>query len=174
MVPGCFVKQPGKVCRFFPFLPPFFHSYIITMYLGSLAAIRSSQGGRRSDALGGCGFCSVAARVAAWGAVYGLPRSAGVVFGPWLLCKAARGGLWSAALGRPCLQVRLSVSGCSRGSQGSGLRCAMLGKHGFRSLAALRSSRERFIVPFPSALFFLFVDTNHVLRLPGCNAKDPG
>ena len=40
--------------------------------------------------------------------------------------------------------------------------------------AALRSSQGRFAVPFPSPLFFLFIDTNYILRVPGCYAKQPG
>ena len=70
LVPGCFAKQPGKVCHSFPFLPPFFHLLILTMYLGSLAATRSSQGGQRSNMLGRRGFQYLAARAAARGAVY--------------------------------------------------------------------------------------------------------
>ena len=58
------------------------------MYLGSLAATQSSQGGLRFR-----GFRSLAARAAARGAVYGVQREEGVVFGPWLLCEAAREGL---------------------------------------------------------------------------------
>ena len=73
--------------------PSFLLLFILTIYLGSLAATQSSQGGQRSAKLGGCGFQSLAARAAARGAVYGVPRSAGVVFGPWLLCKATRDGL---------------------------------------------------------------------------------
>ena len=71
-------------------------------------------------------------------------------------------------------RAQFSVPGCSRGSQGGSLRCAAIGGHGFRSLAALRSSQGRFAVPFPSPLFFLFIDTNYILRVPGCYAKQPG
>ena len=55
--------------------------------------------------------------------MYSLPRSAGTVFGPWLLCDVAREGLLFLSL--------------------------------------------------PSS-FFEFVYTNYVLRLPGCDAKKPG
>ena len=124
-----------------------------------------------------------------------VPHSAGVVFGPWLLCKAARKGFLFRSLPPSFLlfiytnyllrlpgcyakqpggstvcraqRVRFSVPGCSRGSQGGSLGCAAIGWHGFRSLAALRSSQGRFAVPFPSPLFFLFIDTNYILRVPG-------
>ena len=102
------------------------------MYLDSLAAIRSSQGGLQYDVLSGCGFRSVAARMAAWGAVYDLPRSAGVVFGPWLLCKAARG-----------------VSDLPRSA---GPLC----ERGFRSLAARAAARGA-VYGVPRSASVLFV-----------------
>ena len=62
------------------------------MYLGSLAATRSSQGGLRPAALGRHSFQSLVARGAARG---GLRFAAlvGVGFSLWLLCEAAREGL---------------------------------------------------------------------------------
>ena len=71
-------------------------------------------------------------------------------------------------------RARFSVPGCSGGRQGGSLRCAAIGGRGFRSLAALRSSQGRFAVPFPSPPFFLFIDTNSILRVPDCYAKQPG
>ena len=117
LVPGCFAKQPGKVTCSFLFPPTFFCLSILTIYLGSLAAMRSSQGGLRSDTLGRRGFRSLAARVAARGAVYGVPRSAGVVFGAWLLCEAAREGLLFLSLPPSffsliCTNYVLRLSGC--------------------------------------------------------------
>ena len=157
-VPGCFAKQPGKVCRSFSFPSFFFCLLVLTIYLGSLAATQSSQGGLQSAALGR-GFRSLAARVAARVAVCGVPRLAGVVFGPWLLCKAARKGYLFLSLPPSFLlfidtnyllrlpgcyakqpggstvchawRERFSVPGCSRGGQEGGPRCSALGRDGF-------------------------------------------
>ena len=146
LVPGCFEKQPGKVGHSFPFLPPFFRFFILTMYLGSMPTTRSSQGGQLSDVLVRRGFQPLAASAAARGAVYSVQRLARVVFGTWLLCEAARDGLpflslppsffsliyTNSVLRLPgcyakqpgestvlrARRVRFSARGCLRGSQG--------------------------------------------------------
>ena len=117
---------------------------ILTIYLGSLAATRSSQGGLRSATLGG-GFRSLAARAAARRAVYSISCSAGVVFGPWLLCKAARKGFLFFSL--------------SRGLWSAALR------RGFRSLAARVAARRAVYGVLHSA---------GMVFVPGCFAKQPG
>ena len=145
LVPGCFAKQPGKVCHSFPFLPPFFHLLILTMYLGSLDATRSSQGGLRSDMLRRRGFRSLAACAAARGVVYSVPRSAGVVFGPRLLCEAAREGLPFLSLllsffSLIYITMYLGSLAAMRSSQG-GLQSYALGGRGFRPVAACAAAR---------------------------------
>ena len=154
LVPGCFARQPGKVCCSVPFPPSGFFSrlFILTVCLGSLAATRSGQGGLWSAALGGRSFWSPG-------------------------CNAKQPG---GSTVRRAQRARLSVPGCSRSSQGGGLRCAALGgrcfwslpalqssqaglwsaalgRHGFRFLATLQSSQERFSVPFPFPLWGFFL-----------------
>ena len=87
------VFGPQRLCEparegltFLSVHPSFFRLFLLTMYLGSLAATQSSQGVPRFR-----GFWSLAARGAASGAVYGVQREEGLVFGPWLLCEAASG-----------------------------------------------------------------------------------
>ena len=143
--PWLLCKAARKGFLFLSLPPSFLLLFILTIYLGSLAATRSSQGGQRSAALGGRGFRSLAARAAARGAVYGVPRSAGVVFGPWLLCEAAREGLSFLSL-LPfffCLLILIMYLGslaATRSSQG-GLWSAALGGRGFRALAARAAPR---------------------------------
>ena len=108
LVPGCFAQQLGKVSCSFTFPPPFLCLLILTIYLGSLAATRSSQGGQRSAALGGRGFRSLAAGAAATRAVYGVLRLAGAVFSPWLLMRQP-GGQSTVCCNR---RVWFSVPGC--------------------------------------------------------------
>ena len=155
LVPGCFAKQPGKVSCSVPFLPPFFCLFILTIYLGSLAATRSSQGGQRSAALSGRGFRSLAALRSSQGR-FAVPFPSPLFFlfidTNYILrvpgCYAKQPG-WSTV----CRAwARFSVPGCSRGSQGGSLWCSTLGRRGFWSLAALQSCQERFPVPFPSPL----------------------
>ena len=136
------------------------------MYLGSLAAARSSQGGLRSATLGGRGFWSLAAQVAARGAVYGVPRSAGVVFGPWLLYHTARGvyGV-PRALGTVFGSWRLAWQ------PGRRSQSAALSGRGFWSLAALESSQgclrcatfggRGLFLSFP---FFMYID-NYLIEV---------
>ena len=201
LVPGCFPKQPGKVSCSFPFPPPFFCLLILTIYIGSLAATRSSRGGQRSAALGGSSFRSLAACAAARRAVYGVPHLASVVFGPWLLCKAAREGLpfLSLPLFFFYLLILTIYLGCLAATQSSqgGLWSAAL-RRGFRSLAAHRAARRVvYGVPRSAGMvfgpwllckaarkgflfrslppsFLLFIYTNYLLRLPGCYVKQPG
>ena len=73
-VSGCFAKQPGKVCRSFPFPLFFSRLFILTMYLGSLAATRSSQGGLPPAALGRNSFWSLVACAAARGGLRSAPH----------------------------------------------------------------------------------------------------
>ena len=170
------------------------------MYVGSLAATRSSQECQRSATLGH-GLRSLAARAAARGAVYGVPHSAGHVFGSWLLCKAAREGLPFRSLPPSFFSfidtMYLGSLAATRSSQG-GLRSDALGRRGFPSLAARAAARgavysmprsagvvfsawllydaARDGLPFLSLLqsFFSLIYTNFVLRLSGCYAKQPG
>ena len=94
----CEAAKEGLPIRFLP--PIFFGLLILIMYLASLAATQSSQGGLRSAARGRRRFRSLAACAAARGAVDSLPvpRSVGVCFGPWLRCEAAGEGLLFFAL----------------------------------------------------------------------------
>ena len=114
--------------------------YLITSYLSSLAA--------RAAARGGSTVCRARR---AWFSV------------PGCFVKQP-GGSTVCHTGRE----RFSVPGCSGGSQGGSLRCAAIGGRGFWSLAALQSSQGRFAVPFPSRLSLLFIDTNYILKVPGC------
>ena len=97
---------------------------------------------------------------------HGLPPSAGVVFGPWLLVWQP-GRFTVSRSWRECF----SVPGCSRGSQ-EGLPHPVLGRHGFLSLAALRSSKGRYVLPFPSPFFFnyCYILTIYLGSLAACAA----
>ena len=79
-VPGCFAKQPGKDGSPFSFRFFFIYFYILTIYLGSLAACAAARGtvmvcrARRAwFSVPGCFGKQPRG-------VYGVPRSAGTVF----------------------------------------------------------------------------------------------
>ena len=158
-LPGCYAKQPGgsTVCGAWR-----------ARFSVPGCSRGSQRGGLRCSALGGRGFWSLAARAAGRGAVNGVPRSAGVVFGPWLLCEAARKGLpfLSLLLFFFCLLILTLYLGslaATRSGQG-GLRSAAL-RRGFRSLAACAAARGRSTVCRPGRAYF---------SVPGCVVKQPG
>ena len=180
-LPGCFMKQPGKVGPPFPFplffclhqstdyilrLPGYLHGSQGCLQCPALGGVFSvpgcscgSQGGLRCPSLGGQVFRSLAARGAAR-RVYGTLCSAGTVACPWLLCEAAREA-WSSLSLPPLFRLLLytnnilRLSGCLRDTSSQGdLQCPALGRRVFRSLAARAAAREVYGVPRSAGDFF--------------------